>query len=293
MKVKIKFDDGVVSLPKSVLKYMKQASENDAKVIFAICAQDSFEVKDVADNLGISEEEVMLSLGFWRGTGIIDVISKTKKTNSNPPKVESFDYTAVDIDAIMKDSPEIEVLFLKCEEVLKKVFSSGDKRVIIYLYSHLELTIDYIIMLCQHCMSLGHSSTRYIEKVATDLYDNGVNTSEKLNEYLIKKNKGKTIEGYIRTLYGLGDRALTQNEEKIISSWIDKEYTKDQLKDAYETMMNCIDKPKLSYMDKVLSSPIEEKQKKPRKKQRNKVNDDSSFDIDDFFENNIKNSMND
>lgn len=308
MKIKFKFNDGVISLPKEIYSHLKNANEVDAKVIFAIASENEFDVNKITQDLNISEDEFNQAIGFWRASGIIEVNTKTKETKrqkklDNAINVQSIEYTSEDVEKLMESNPELDIIINKCEEVLGKTFSSGDSKVIIYMFDHLNLPSEYIVLLCQHFKSRGHTGLRYIEKAATNLYDEGIKTTEQLLVYIGKKNKEYDMVNTLRSLFGIGERALTPKEESIISSWAKMDLKEDDLIRAYNTMMDAIDKPNFKYMDKIIQTSFaqdtgeikEQSDVKQKRKytKRNVEKKDSSFNIDNFFENNLKNSFDD
>ena len=304
MKIKVKYGDGVISVPGEVYSQLKKATGNDAKVIFALLKDTNPDIKKISSDLGMSETDVMLSLGFWRGTGIIEITDEENEKKSREPlEITSTLYTSDDIEKVINGSPEINAIIQKCEAILGKTFSSSDDRVIVYLYDHLGLDAEYILLVFTYCRNKGHSSMKYIESTAIKLYDRGIDTSDALQRYISDMNKTKDTETFVRSLFGMGERKLSPSEEAIIENWTKKEYSSDLLSEAYNRMVDKISKPTLKYMDKILENwnasniktvgDLKKQDSGKKKKRTGAQEEEKSFDIDDFFKKNLNRIDND
>ena len=149
MKVKIKYGDGVVSVPQSIYSFLPNLNANDAKVLFSLIKNPEPDIDKMAQELNMSESEISSSIGFWRGCGIIEVIEEEKKKtnkNKNAPEINSTMYTSADIEKIIGDTQELPIIIKKCESILEKTFSIQESRVIVYLYNH----ISFYFYHCQY-----------------------------------------------------------------------------------------------------------------------------------------------
>jgi DnaD/phage-associated family protein len=63
------------------------------------------------------------------------------------------------------------------------------------------------------------------------------------------------VEGQLRTLFGMGDRALTPQEKKYFSAWIHEfGYGMDVIRKAYDITVDTKGTPKMSYMNSILAN---------------------------------------
>ena len=98
----------------------------------------------------------------------------------------------------------------------------------------------------------------------------------------------------MRTMMGLGQRALTSKEKAMLSSWQEWQSSPELIKLAYEKTVEKTGRVSMSYMHKILESwnisgfktvsEVEMGDKKPS-------SDNSSFDPDDFFRAALEKSM--
>ncbi len=77
------------------------------------------------------------------------------------------------------------------------------------------LPCEVIVMLLSYAAKQGKVGKRYLETVAIDWADKGIDTFDKAEEYITQLEEIGSNEHKIRTILGIYDRALTQTEKKI------------------------------------------------------------------------------
>jgi DnaD/phage-associated family protein len=117
------------------------------------------------------------------------------------------------------------------------------------------------------------------------------------------------VEGQLRRMFGMGERALTPTEKKKFSAWLyDYRYGMDVITRAFEVTVDAKGSPNLKYMDAVLSnwnrdglrtiSDVEAAEakfqaEKTAKASGNKIAEgrEGSFNTDDFFAAAVRRSL--
>ena len=313
MKYDFLYGKSAFCLPGSALDYIAKASQNDLRVLLALGSGRFADEKAISSYLGISVSAVVCSMEFWRGTGVVELRAEEKllhgddeisvpkeiftmpKKPSKAPETERDDYTAEEIDRICKENPSVPLLIDACQTILGKTFTKTEISSIVYLSDHLRLEAEYIMMLCTHCKSREKASVRYVEKIATALYDEGVISVAALDKYIKKESQKQEMEFKIRKLFGIGERALAPKEKAFIAKWtVEWSLPFEIIEKAFEIMVSAIERPTLAYENGILEKwreagckTIEDvegliaSQKKAPKTQDNR---ESSFDLDEFFE---------
>ena len=305
MKAEFLYGTSVITLPADVKNFISRASQNDLRVLFALAAGAGASVGTLAKACDISAGEVTEALAFWRGAGIIktadDIAAPDAPTTSaaapaaiNSP--EPYQLTGEEIKRICGEHPDLKSTLDKCQQLFGKMFTYSESSVIVYLYDHLRLDCEYILLLCQYCMNHGHTSLRYFQKTALFLYDSGITNVEKLDEYISSESKRGELEYKVRKLYGMGERALTAKEKEYLNVWANEWNIPFELIEAgYERMMANISEPKIHYENKILKewheagiTKVDEINEKDPPKSKNKAGSDTArqspgFDIDEFF----------
>lgn len=298
MKIEFNFGTSVLALPADVKRYISNAGKSELAVLLAVSGGGEADVSAVASLCNLTEAEVTEALAFWRGAGIIntDATSSEKKESvaAKAPSPKSYSMTGMEIERVCGENPTLRTTIEKCQTIFGKVFGTSESGVFVYLYDHLRLDCEYILLLASYCKRTGHDSVRYFEKTALSLFDRGIDTVGKLEKYFMDENRRGELEGIIRRLYGMGARALTSTEKEYLRVWSSEWDTSEELIEAaYEEMMKNLPAPKMSYENKILKNwhdagvktVAEAKEKgligaaKP-----GKSDNGPSFDLGEFFE---------
>ena len=90
-------------------------------------------------------------------------------------------------------------------------------------------------MFVAYCAGMEKKSLRYVEKSVCALYDEGIDTADKLAAYIAKKEKSHDESVKIRRMTGCADRDLTTKETNLLKKWLEEyDYNFDIIKKAYE-----------------------------------------------------------
>lgn len=298
MKIEFNFGTSVLALPADVKRYISGAGKSELAVLLAVSGGGEADVSAVASLCNLTEAEVTEALAFWRGAGIIntDATSSEKKESvaAKAPSPKSYSMTGMEIERVCGENPTLRTTIEKCQTIFGKVFGTSESGVFVYLYDHLRLDCEYILLLASYCKRTGHDSVRYFEKTALSLFDRGIDTVGKLEKYFMDENRRGELEGIVRRLYGMGARAFTSTEKEYLRVWSSEWDTSEELIEAaYEEMMKNLPAPKMSYENKILKNwhdagvktVAEAKEKgligaaKP-----GKSDNVPSFDLGEFFE---------
>lgn len=161
------------------------------------------------------------------------------------------EYTLEEIKAFGQN-PEISELFFIIETYLKHPLSSTDTNTVLYWYDALQFSTELIVYLVEYCISKGHSSMRYMDKVAMGWKDNQITTVEQA-----KENAAIHSQAYYGVMKALGitGRSLAESETAYITKWT-KEYGFELplIQEACRRTISATHQPSFEYTDSILSN---------------------------------------
>ena len=321
-RVKLTYGDAVTTLPASAFEYVDKAKKFDIKVLMLIASSDRYRegkyVQALAEKLSANESDIESSLAFWRGTGILDIsesveTKKVEKTTRNEesetPKrakvTELPQYTSKELNALLEKNNFVVGLIDECQNILGKIFTASDIKVIMGLVEYLGLDNDYILVLMHHCARKDIKSMRYIEKMAVSCLDEGFTEASVLQEELYAREERNALEGQIKGIFGLGSRKLTSKEKKQVDNWINEfKYGVEIIEKAYDITVSATNKPSVHYANAILEKWYAEGvrtladveallDKRAEEKAEKDAESGSTFDLDEFFEAAINRSYSD
>ena len=322
-KILINYGNSVSTLPTTALDYVDKAKKFDLKVLFLVASSEKYRegkyVQALMDTLNASESDVQNALSFWRGTGMLNLDSAdstekedkkaVKEKSVEPPKrakvTELPQYTSKELNALLEKNKFVVGLIDECQNILGKIFTASDIKVIMGLVEYLGLDNDYILVLMHHCARKEIKSMRYIEKMAVSCLDEGFTEASVLQEELYAREERNAIEGKIKSVFGIGTRKLTTKEKKQVDNWINEyKYDIEIIEKAYDITVGATSKPSIHYANAILEKWYAEGvrtfadleallEKRAQEKEEKQAESGSSFDLDEFFEAAINRSFSD
>lgn len=305
MNIQLQYGTAVATIPAAALAVMDRANQTDLRVLLTLAADpalltgESFGVcvGNIAARLGCTPAQVETSLSFWRGAGILNIVTEeqapTAGTEASPrkapetepavrtapapeagkeepkepqaaPKLRPADalphYTSAELADLLESRREAADYLKECQNVWGKMFNVHEHNIVLGLTDYLGLEWDYVLTLLAFCADEQDKrgikrSLRYVETRAFAFYDEGVTDLPSLQDKLRKLEQMEEVEGQLRRMFGMGERALTPTEKKKFSSWLyEYRYGMDIITRAFEVTVDAKGSPNLKYMDAVLSN---------------------------------------
>lgn len=342
MKIDLHFGTGVLTLPSAVLDRIAGAGERDLKVLLMLGdpgVRAHLNPADLASHLGLSAEQVLCAIEYWRGAGLlsytdgqtvspaesVSVKADSQELSAKSPRqsdpalqkngvsvtiVRSDDgmphYTAEEINRIFAQNGHLSGMIDECQNIFGKIFNPTEINRLMALTEYFGLECEYILLLAYYCKSIGKTSIPYLDKLARNFYNEGVDHVDTLGDRLGEMEAAADLGNYYRSLSGAGKRAFTEKENRFLEQWVKWNVAPEVLKIAYEIAVDNTGAPSMPYTNKVLSnwkeagyvtaeqvrSAIEEyKQKKEGRAAGNVSAANNSFATDEFFEAALKRSL--
>lgn len=168
-----------------------------------------------------------------------------------PAAPEKKQYSADDIRGFRQNESVAELFFI-AERYLNRTLSATDIQTILYFYDGLGFSTDLIEYLVEYCVSKGHTSIRYIEKVALAWADSHISTVAEA-----KQNAGMHSQSYFMVMKALGisGRNLVPSETSLIEKWKSEYGFSCQLiEEACRRTISAIHQPSFEYTDTILNN---------------------------------------
>lgn len=237
-------------------------------------------MEKLAKRLHIGIDVIDAAMDYWSTNGLMNIedgavkflqdsgagkmpnvsasAAKSKSSADKPKRLREdlrMSYAPGEIARAMEVNPELSDLFSGAESALGKTLSSSDVEMIYSFYDWLGLPVEVIIMLLGFCAKIGKRTKRYMETVAIDWSDRGINTYEAAEAHIKKLESVHSNENEVRRILGISERAFTQTEKKYIEKWCaSPQFNSDLIMQAYDRTVQNTGKLSYSYMNKILES---------------------------------------
>lgn len=257
--------------------YMPKASGEFVKVYLCLlrAAADAsmpLSVSILADKLNNTEKDIIRALKYWEGEkllilsydsyGTLSAIEFTAPGRQDMPKTETAvtasrvvipDKPTYSRDIVDKltNSEEFGTLLFIAQSYTGKPLSSNDTNSLIYIHNTLKFSAELTEYLIEYCVSLGHKSFSYIEKVAISWAEQSIRTVEEAKAVasFYKKEYYQVLKAF-----GINKRNPVDIEISMINKWTNEYgFCMDIILDACKRTMNAIHQPSFEYTDSILT----------------------------------------
>ena len=179
------------------------------------------------------------------------VVEKLKSQTTDKTASSQKEYTLDEIKEFRKN-PDISELFFIIETYLKHTLSSSDTNMVLYWLDELHFSTDLVEYLVEYCITKGHSSLRYMNKVALGWADAGIKTVDQAKDDAAAHSQ---IYYSVMKALGITGRNLVDSEVSLINKWVG-EYGFDieLVKAACSKTISAIQKPSFEYTDSILAN---------------------------------------
>ena len=273
-------------------KYMADANGEFVKVyLFLLCCMGSSASSDcsisaIADHFNYTENDILRALKYWEKVGVLSMEldannqltglcfkdltnnapavpetpvhvsgpsleDKPARTKKSAPVNKKREYTLDEIKALTNKDEVSELLFI-IETYLKKPLNSTEMNTIFFWYDSLKFSTELIEYLVEYCITNGHSSLRYMDKVALGWAENEIDTIDKAKEHVSIRSKAYYK---IMKAFGISGRNLADSEIVYVNKWSnDFAFDIEIIQEACKRTLSATQKPSFEYTDTILTN---------------------------------------
>lgn len=232
-------------------------------------------VADVASSLSILESDVIKAWKYWESRGVVTLtynsesdpsdflvqfsdlsgMANSKETAAEDERAPRPAYKMSEIADRQSSDRALSEMYEHAHMLLERPLSQNDTLTLYSFYDWLSLPVEVILMIIEHCASLGKKSMRYIEAVALSWYDIGINTPEKASAHLAALEKAGKTKRRFKKLLGISGRDLNDAEYHHLVEWSENMgFSDEMIKLAYDKTIMNTGKASYHYMNAILKN---------------------------------------
>lgn len=259
---------GYLAVPYDFIdKHLCNANGTFVKVYLYAMRHSGQELTDesIAEALGILESDVLKAWRYWEKQGVVsletgDVTFGSSQALTSKPAEEKKPnsrkkYTEQEMVQAMENNEELKFLYSFAQQKLGNIIPPSDVNILFSLYDWLKLPVEVIVMLFEYCTDKGKLNMRYIESTAIRWVEQGLRTTEQVDEYCRREEEQKKHYAQFQKMAGISGRTLSQSEKKYIDTWTGEwRFSFDMLQLAYEQTVMNTGQVSMPYMNKILMS---------------------------------------
>ena len=256
------FESGLppmIQIPRALTEgYLSVATGAQIKVILCLIRFEGMPMReeDIARQCNLDVADVTAAIKFWQQQGLLSRRGSTLCLVA-PETVQQIKlptYSSDEILALKEENTEFSQILEAAQGVLGKIFNHNDASVLYGIYDNLGFGGDMVMQLLGFCAANGKKNFRYIERVALDWHDRGIDTFEKADNYIRHLEQVARDEHQVAVCFGIEGRALTKKEKEFIAQWREQmTLSLEMIEHAYEVCVDAKGKLSFPYINGILT----------------------------------------
>lgn len=219
-----------------LLRYDKLA--HDSESIAAFCNLKADEV-DAAVDFWIKERV------FAKEQGKLRLVSAVKT-------VQLKELPRVQPTIVLEETDEdFRGLIGEVQRISGKMINSTMVSLFYNMSQNLHFSNEMILQLVAYCISIDKFTYRYLETVAVDWYDSGINTFELAEEKIRTLENNRKLELRLARAFGVAT-AFSAKQREAIAQWNGWGLTEELILEAYNRCMDNKGQMSFAYIGKIL-----------------------------------------
>ena len=254
----------VVKLPALFIDTYMPKVNGDYLRVYLYCLKlclENTELTDtqIAKNLGILKNDIKNAWKFWEKEGLITISEDGLIEFENPEEVSYVKKVVVeeqadfnDIFSVVKKDKKFKKTIQIIESLYCELLTQNDVLLLYDILVKEKIPLEIFMETLSHCIENNKKNIKYIAKVVSGNYSNGINTVELVEEYFRDLKENNQFLGQIKKVLQLKNRSLIDSEKEFINKWKDANKSIDDIKMAYEKTVMNTGKLSFPYMDKII-----------------------------------------
>lgn len=256
-KIKLKHNirQDITILPNEFIdRYMIKADGEYVKIYLLIQRligdHIPVEIDKLADTLELTRKDIIRALKYWEKEGLLELPEAKEKESPviRRPVPEKTAKNASDMEKSMKGTDLEQTMFM-AETYLGRPLSISDLNSFFYISDSLHFSSDLLEYLIEYCITKGKKSVRYMESVAINWYQQGIDTVPKAKEHaaLYTKNVFPVMKAF-----GIAGRNPGPSEIDYITKWNSLGFDTDIIIEACNRTLLSTHQASFPYANRIL-----------------------------------------
>ena len=266
-------------------KYLKLAKGEHIKVLLYIMRNNAnnLTVEQISTETDVSVYDVKEALMFWADADLL--VLNSQETKKQAPKNIVNKVLKPQREDVAKrglEDPKIRYLLNETQLKFGRNLKTNETSTLVWLYDDQGLDVSLILLIVQYAVTHNKVNMRFIESVATDWLNKGIDSLSEADEELRKLAIGEQAWAVVQSAFGIERRKPSKKEIELSLKWIDEwKISKEMLLAAYEVCIDAKSKFSFPYIAKIIENWHEKGYKKPEDIQV-KVQDQKGIDAYDI-----------
>ena len=222
------------------------------------------QAEELADTLELTRKDVLRALNYWKKEGLLDfgeeetpgasfaaadAPAESAATCMTSPAIpEKTSHNAADMEKSIKGTDLEQTVFM-AETYIGRPLSVSDLNSLFYISDSLHFSSDLLEYLIEYCVTKGKKSVRYMESVAINWFQQGIDSVPKARDAasLYSKNVFPVMKAF-----GIAGRNPGPSEIDYIMKWNSLGFDTDIIIEACNRTLLATHQASFPYANRIL-----------------------------------------
>ena len=262
-------------------EYMTRANGEYVKIYLYMlrCTgqhMSQFSLSKAADHFDCTEKDIIRALKYWEKLRLFGLeyddrgdlcgirfltdaltaapCAKEEMPNASECFIKSAaaakeGYSRDKINAL-KDREDVREMLFITEQYLGRTLNQNDLNTIFYWYDEMDIPADLIEFIIESCVSKGHTSLHYMQRVAEDYHAKNIRCVEDARSLM---NRDAGVYRAVMKAFGIRGRNLVPAEMNFLKSWSQTMgFSDEMISEACSRTIKAIHEPSFGYANSIL-----------------------------------------
>ena len=238
-------------------KYLKLCKAEHIKVLIYILRNlaNKPAVEQIAYETDLSEFDVKEALLFWSDAGILCSESSIENTEAKNVIKKSLKPSRQDVAKRGLEDEKLRYLLTQTQMIFARNLKGNEVETLGWLYDDLGLEVSVILYIVQYAKQQEKANIRFIESIATDWVDKGVETIADAEEQVKQLAVAEQAWRLVCAAFGIERRKPSKKESELSVKWVNEwKISRETLKEAYDICVDSKSKYSFSYIAKIIEN---------------------------------------
>ncbi len=208
--------------------------------------------EEIARFCNLTPQDVEQAVDFWIKEKVFALEQGKLRLVAAVKTVQQKELPRVQPTIILEETSEdFRAVIGEIQRITGKTINSLTVSLFYNMAENLQFSPEMIVQLAAYCNSIGKFSYRYMETVATDWYDNGINTFELAEEKIRQLEESRRLETRLKRAFGITTN-FSAKQREMIEAWSGMGLTEELMLEAYNRCMDHKSQLSFPYMNKIL-----------------------------------------
>lgn len=230
--------------------YMRKADGEYVKIyllLLRLIHSGKFEgIDQLADLLELTQKDVWRAINYWKKEGLLKIEEQDKAASTPLPPKDTL--SPLSMKSAVQTA-ELKHSIYMAEAYLGRPLSTSELNSFCYMDTSLKFSPDLMEYLIEYCVSRGKKSVRYMESVAINWYQRGIDSVEKAKEHTSAYQHNVFA---IMRAFGLSGRSPGTSELEYINKWNEMGFDTEIIEEACSRSLMTTHQASFPYANRIL-----------------------------------------